>query len=138
MARRERYKLDKVAEALRASNGLRSHAARMLGCAPTTITNYINHHKILQEIMSDVLETHLDIAEGNLMKNIAEGKEQSLFFFLKCKGRERGYIEKQVIEGPGGGPVQQVVKLLTPKSIKDMSDEELEDFVRGECGSGPR
>ena len=44
--------------------------------------------------VSDVGESNIDFAETVLLKNIREGKETSLIFFLKTKGRERGYIEK--------------------------------------------
>jgi len=138
--RRERYPIAIVEKALREAQGMRAHAAKMIGCAPTTITNYINRYKSLQDLERDILEERLDFAEKQLFKNIKEGKEQSLFFFMRCKGRDRGYIERQVIEnvGPDGGPLQQLVKILTPKAVKEMSDEELEQFIRGECGSVPR
>lgn len=43
----------------------------------------------------------IDFAESALIKNIKDGKETSLIFFLKCKGKDRGYIEKQAIEQSG-------------------------------------
>lgn len=46
-------------------------------------------------------ESLIDFAESQLMKNIKDGKEVSLIFFLKCKGKKRGYIEKSEIEVSG-------------------------------------
>lgn len=38
-------------------------------------------------------ESLLDFAEGKLMKMIDDKVPAAVLFFLKCKGRERGYIE---------------------------------------------
>lgn len=38
-------------------------------------------------------EALLDDAEGMLMENINQGKEASIFFFLKTRGAKRGYIQ---------------------------------------------
>jgi hypothetical protein len=40
----------------------------------------------------------LDLAEEKLMINIDEAKEASIFFFLKTKGKDRGYVERQEID----------------------------------------
>lgn len=46
------------------------------------------------EAVDDVLEGLKDFAESKLMVNIQQGKEASIFFFLKCKAKDRGYIER--------------------------------------------
>jgi hypothetical protein len=46
-------------------------------------------------------ESLIDFAETQLMNNIKYGKETSLIFFLKCKAKKRGYIDKQEIEHSG-------------------------------------
>jgi hypothetical protein len=46
------------------------------------------------EAADDVLEGLKDFAESKLMINISLGKEASIFFFLKCKAKDRGYIER--------------------------------------------
>jgi len=42
----------------------------------------------------DVLEGMKDFAESKLFLNIQAGKEASIFFFLKCRAKDRGYIER--------------------------------------------
>jgi len=37
----------------------------------------------------------LDFAESKLHENISKGKEVSTIFFLKTKGKKRGYVERQ-------------------------------------------
>ena len=46
-----------------------------------------------RERIEELDEEVLDMAESMLKKNIHEQKEASIFFFLKTKGKKRGYIE---------------------------------------------
>lgn len=57
-----------------------------------TYYNWLENPKFKQEII-DIEESLIDYAETKLMQNIKEGKESSIFFFLKTKGKKRGYIE---------------------------------------------
>jgi hypothetical protein len=50
---------------------------------------------------SHIEEGLIDFAENQLIKNIKEGKETSLIFFLKCKAKHRGYVERQEFEHSG-------------------------------------
>lgn len=43
-------------------------------------------------------EELVDYAETQLYKNIKDGKETSLIFYLKCKAKDRGYVEKQEMD----------------------------------------
>lgn len=40
----------------------------------------------------------VDFAETKLFKNIDKGKEASIIFFLKTRGKKRGYVEKTEVE----------------------------------------
>ena len=99
-----------MAKALRAGAGLYTQAARILegkygSCAPNTVRNYVMRHAKLQQVMSEVTDMQLDLAEGQLLKAIGDGNLTAIIFYLKCKGRDRGYIERRQIEGPDGGPI---------------------------------
>lgn len=61
-------------------------------------------------------ESLIDLAETQLFRNIREGKETSLIFFLKCKAKKRGYIEKQEFEH--SGKIDTVVNII-PASHKN-------------------
>lgn len=39
-------------------------------------------------------EASVDYVESKLMQNIGKNKEASIFFYLKTKGKHRGYIER--------------------------------------------
>lgn len=43
-------------------------------------------------------ESLLDMAETMLLKNIKEGRTAEIIFFLKTKGKKRGYIERSEVD----------------------------------------
>ncbi len=94
MPKKETYSLKTVADALRATGGLKAEAARKLMCHPTTISHYIKRHPELEKVCQEAAEATLDLAEAQLIENIRQGKEPSIFFYLKCKGKSRGFVEK--------------------------------------------
>ncbi len=103
---KELYTVRQVGLALQKCGGIRNRAAQMLGCARQTIGDYIDRHPELAEIEIEAVEARLDFAEDKLMQNIERGKEPSVFFFLKCKGKRRGYVERTEHTGPGGKPME--------------------------------
>jgi len=103
---KERFKLKDVEAAMRASGGLRTVAAAKLGCSNATITNYCRKHPVLKEIEDEITERHLDLAEHKLISAIKEGDMTAIIFFLKTKGRHRGYSQRMEVTGADGGPIQ--------------------------------
>ena len=50
--------------------------------------------KKLQELVEEADESLLDFAESKLVEHINNGDVTSLIFFLKTKGKKRGYVER--------------------------------------------
>ena len=99
MPNEEKFDLEHVEEALRESAGILTAAALKLekaygSCSPRTLRNYLKRHEELREIVADVVENNLDHAESTLLKAILEGNITATIFYLKTKGRDRGYIER--------------------------------------------
>lgn len=94
-----KFKVEHVEEALRASGGVVSDAAQKVAeaygsCSPASVRNYIHRHKSLQHVVEEVIESNLDAAESALLKAIAQGNMTAVIFYLKTKGRGRGYVER--------------------------------------------
>ncbi|WP_394849685.1 hypothetical protein LZC95_19810 [Pendulispora brunnea] len=121
----ERFRVEQVAEALRMSAGIFTAAANKLGCAPNTIKNYVQRHPSLQAVCDEAQFKTLDLAESKLLAAIGEGNLTAVIFYLKCRGKARGYVERAEISGPDGGavPVLDVTRL---------TDEQLERLAAGE------
>lgn len=98
MGRRPALKIEEIQEALRKSGGFINKTAEMLGVTGSCISNRLARSKVLRDTRREVEESLLDLAESKLIEGIKSGDKACIFFYLKCKGKHRGYIEKQVIQ----------------------------------------
>ena len=97
-----KYTAKKVIEALREAGGVQSDAALALGCHRNTIGYYIRNHKTVRDAYGAIVEARVDQAETFLM-NFVEGKIDgqsardrldAVKFYLRTKGRARGYGDR--------------------------------------------
>ena len=63
--------------------------ARSLGCDRRTLSSYIK--KRFPDLIQEMRESMLDIAEAKLLQNINSGNENSIEYFLDRQGKDRGY-----------------------------------------------
>lgn len=97
-----------VIEALRAEHGLISFAAKRVGIDRHTISRWIEEDEELRAEVKKIDDANLDFVENKLFDAIAAGGKEGLtaaIFYLKCKGKARGYIERQEISTAGGAPI---------------------------------
>ena len=113
---------EEVAEALRAAGGLQSDAATLLNLTQGAVSQRIKKSEYLQEVLQETVDRHLDIAEGALIKKVKRGHFSSICFFLKCKGKSRGYIERSEVVGLHANVPSGV--LLLPAPSHDLNDWE--------------
>ena len=99
MAGKPRFTVRRVAGALRRTAGIKTAAAELLGCDRSTITRYINRYPKLQALEMEIADRTVDLAEDKLLKAIEQGNMTAIIFYLKTKGKHRGYTQKQE---PGG------------------------------------
>lgn len=122
--RPERFTPDEVIAALRKARGIMRYAASSLGCHRTTISGMAKRHAEVQAVLEEETEGLIDTAEGKLAEAIARGELGAIIFFLKTRGKRRGYIERGELTGADGKP------LLPPPDLTKLSDEELHDLHR--------
>ena len=101
MGRKEKYTMKEVEIALRDCGGFVSKTSTQLRCTRQTVWNYIKRYPELQDIREEIEETYLDMAEGKILDLIEAGNLGAICFYLKCKGKDRGYVEKQIIKSEG-------------------------------------
>jgi hypothetical protein len=91
-------------EALEKSLGIVTTACKSVGVDRTTFYRYCNDDPAFQSAVDDIDNIALDFAESQLHKQIQNGEVSSTIFYLKTKGKHRGYIEKsqQEITGKDG------------------------------------
>jgi transposase-like protein len=98
MAKYDKKKLDEYEVIITNQCGLVTRIAEALKVTPKTIHKWRNDHEEFGEIFDRANEAVLDMAESQLFKNVKDGKEASIFFLLKCRGKARGYIEKEITQ----------------------------------------
>ena len=92
-----------LVEALEKSLGIVTTACKSVGCARKTFYEYYNTDKEFKKGVDSIGEMALDFVESQLHKQISEGVPSSTIFYLKSKGKKRGYIEKQEYDITSGG-----------------------------------
>lgn len=70
-----------------------SATCKKIGISRRTYYKWCENNPEFKNLVNDELESLIDLAETKLQQNIMEGKEQSIFFFLRTKGKNRGYVE---------------------------------------------
>lgn len=140
MANTEKYTAQQMADALIATNGMRTMAATRLGCEYRTVVRYIKKYKVCQDAenlskqrMGDRVEsTLLAMALGVRSEDGKEWKEApniaSLIFLAKVHPtmRERGYTERHEITGKDGTPMQHNHNV----KFSNLSDDELDNLIQ--------
>ncbi|MBY0562446.1 hypothetical protein [Hyphomicrobium sp.] len=103
-----RFTNAQIIEALRLSAGIITGAADILKTSRQTVAKYIENSEELQQALEQVNHRTLDIAESKLMSAINSGNLTATIFYLKTKGKSRGYTERSELSGAGGGAIKIV------------------------------
>jgi hypothetical protein len=91
-------KKEAMLEALEKSLGIVSTAAKMVGIDRSTHYSWLKADEEYKSAVQSIQDSVLDFAESHLYKLVKEGNPAATIFFLKTKGKKRGYIERQEIE----------------------------------------
>lgn len=90
-------------DALRSSAGLVTQACKKVGIGSrNTIILWRKRDpafdEACEEAATEASEMALDLAESALMRNIQAGDTKAIKFYLNCKGKSRGYGQRQEID----------------------------------------
>lgn len=85
-------------EALEKSLGIVSTACKMVDISRQTHYAWLKADEEYKKAVDSIQDSVLDFAESHLYKLVKEGNPAATIFFLKTKGKKRGYIERQEIE----------------------------------------
>ena len=108
-------------EALEKSLGVVTTACKKCNCSRQTFYEYCREDENFKNQVNDISEIAIDFVESQLYRKIQDGDTTSIIFYLKTKGKKRGYSEKLEIESTNKNINQNTE--LTPEEIKRISDE---------------
>ncbi len=104
-------------EALEKSLGVVTSACKSVKLDRTTFYNYVNDDPAFAAAVFDIENVALDFAESQLHKQIQSGVPSSTIFYLKTKGKSRGYIERIENTGKDGGPIETKITQIIIQGV---------------------
>lgn len=87
--------------AFEAKAGNISQACKAIDIGRRTYYDWLEHDKKFAQNVDDLNEAGIDWGESLLKLQMQKGDTTAIIFFLKTKGKKRGYIEKQEFEHSG-------------------------------------
>ena len=114
-------------KALEAKLGIVTEASKVAKVARTSHYKWLAADVTYKKAVTDLQDVALDYAESKLHKAMEEGNIAAIIFYLKCRGKGRGYIERQEVDNMG--TVEHVGKVAifrlpeNGREVKDVGPE---------------
>lgn len=106
-------------KALTNSLGVVTIACKEVGIARQQHYHWMQVDEEYKKAVEDVADIALDFAESMLHKQIQDKDTTATIFYLKTKGKKRGYIERSEVTGADGGPITTIRLIRGNEGIKD-------------------
>ena len=81
-------------QALEQTLGIVTAACKIVGISRETHYDWLKSDEAYKAAVDSIQDITLDFAESQLHKQIKDGEVTSTIFYLKTKGKKRGYIER--------------------------------------------
>jgi hypothetical protein len=95
----------KLLTALEKSLGVVTLACKSANLDRSQFYVWLKEDEAFAEAVEDMNNIALDFAESSLHKQIQGGVPSSTIFYLKTRGKNRGYIERTEVTGADGAPL---------------------------------
>jgi len=96
--------------ALASKLGVVTDACNEVGIARKTHYEWYKEDAEYAEAVDDIANVSLDFAESMLYQRMREKDTTAIIFYLKTRGKARGYVERQEITGKDGEPIIPIIK----------------------------
>jgi hypothetical protein len=81
--------------ALEATHGIVTQACDLANVSRTTHYEWLKIDPEYKQAVDDLQNVAIDFVENALFQQISNGNHVSTIFYLKCKGKSRGYVESE-------------------------------------------
>jgi len=116
-ARQKRLK-EKFLKAFADSKGIIAYACEMTGISRQCYYNWLDNDDDFASKCNDVQESSIDLVEAKLLNAINDDNLTAIIFYLKTKGKKRGYVE-QIDQNVSSNTFEELMK-----SLPEDDDEE--------------
>lgn len=115
-------------QAYEKSLGVLKTACEATGMCRKTIWEWRKKYPEFDDACHECEETAIDFVESRMFKKIdtgGKGSESLIIFYLKTKGRKRGYVERQEVDMSAEvkGVTVNVTNQETAQVLKDIMDK---------------
>lgn len=111
---------ENVLKALEKSLGIVTPACKEAGISRDAFYRWIKEDPEFKKAVDEVNEMQGDFVENQLFKKIKEGSERSIMFYMRYKGRKRGYTDSMDITT--GGDKINTIRLIEINKKKDLDE----------------
>ena len=112
-------KKESLLKSLEQSLGVVTVACKKANIPRSTYYKWLNEDDDFAREVRDIENVALDFAESQLHTQIGSGNTSATIFYLKTKGKKRGYIERQEITGADGMPTNFQIEIIGSTKDKD-------------------
>lgn len=128
--------IERVERALRENFGIKGPTAEALGCNRSSLWEFMEKHPELKEVVKEIEEGTLDLAENVISKSIKDGNVKTAQWYAERKGKDRGYSTRVETTGANGEPIKHTEIRRTivdpapgdrPKEVYDGTEEDEDD-----------
>lgn len=134
---------EQMLDAIKGSQGLVSKIQRKLEAQLNesvcwdTVEKYIHKWESCEQAVKAEKEAMLDIAENNIFKEIVSGDTKTSKWYLRMKGKERGYVETQEVQLAKADPLNINLQgeLFSDDELKESSMVDVPDYEAESEGS---
>tara|TARA_R110002020_G_scaffold2083_1_gene9507 strand:+ start:1249 stop:1602 length:354 start_codon:yes stop_codon:yes gene_type:complete len=102
MNKSRHIKKEAILQALENSLGVVTVACKQADVPRSTYYKWLNEDEEFAKAVKDIENIALDFGESQLHKQIGDGNTSATIFFLKTKGKKRGYIERNEVDLTSG------------------------------------
>lgn len=121
--------VDVIVTAVRGTGGIHTKIAEKLGVNRHTVALYIKDYPEVAAAVQTETERVLDVVESKLIENAFAGDMSAVSFYLRCKGRGRGYNDRVDSHISGSLTIAK-----PPPTIEEIAKarQEILDAVKGD------
>tara|TARA_R110000744_G_scaffold363700_1_gene472086 strand:+ start:783 stop:1157 length:375 start_codon:yes stop_codon:yes gene_type:complete len=112
-------KKEALIKALEKTLGIVTSACTLAKVSRSQHYHWLNNDPEYKRSVTDLENIALDFAESHLHDLIKEGSPAATIFFLKTKGKRRGYIETTAIEVTEKKPLTWMDEVIIRKEIAE-------------------
>jgi len=105
-------KKESFLKSLEKSLGVVTVACKKANIPRSTYYKWLKEDEAFAREVEDIDNVALDFAESKLHEQISNNVPSSTMFYLKTRGKKRGYIERQEITGADGMPTNFQIEII--------------------------